>query len=84
MFILSIVKISSVQLGVYPFSKCLLYLLIRTLSPFLYFILVRDLFIYFFYNVKINFSSVYVFASLFWCHFNCAVYFIIIIFYHLI
>ena len=44
MFILSIVKISSVQLGVYAFSKCLLYLLIRALSPFLYFILVRDLF----------------------------------------
>ena len=44
MFILSMVKISSVQLGVYPFSKCLVCLLIRTLSPFLYFILVRDLF----------------------------------------
>ena len=44
MFTLSIVKISSDQLGVYPFSKCLLYLEIRTLSPFLYFILVRDLF----------------------------------------
>ena len=44
MFSLSIVKISYVQLGVYPFSKSLLYLLIRTLSPFLYFILVRDLF----------------------------------------
>ena len=83
MFILSIMKISSVQLGVYPFSKCLLYLLIRTLSPFLYFILVRDFFL-FSYNVKLNFSSVYVFASLIWCHFNCAVYFIIIIFNHLI
>ena len=44
MVILLIVKISSVQLGVYPFSKGLLYLLIRTLSSFLYFILVRDLF----------------------------------------
>ena len=44
MFILTILKISSVQLEVYPFSKCLLYLLIRTLLPFLYFILVRDLF----------------------------------------
>ena len=44
MFILSIVKSSSVQLVVYPFSKCLLYLPIRTLSLFFYFIIVRDLF----------------------------------------
>ena len=76
MFILSIVKISSVQLGVYPFSKCLLYSLIRTLSPFC--TLYSDAFSLFSYNVKINFSSVYVFASLFWCHFHCAVYFFII------
>ena len=81
MFILLIVKIYSVQLGVHPFSKCLLYLLIRILSPFLYFIRVCD---FFSYNVKIDFPSVYVFSSLFWCHFNCAVYFFIIIFNNLI
>ena len=40
-------------------------------------------FISFFVLYTKCFSSVYVFASPFWCHFNCAVYLIIISFKHI-